>query len=64
VLLTGSFIASCDIDQVYAAQTATMGLAVLSKTYYAGRVILKQELAKIGAAKLVPGMAVEVFIKT
>jgi HlyD family secretion protein len=34
-------------------------------SYYTGRVILKpEELAKLGAAKLLPGMPVEVFIKT
>ncbi|OSI34761.1 HlyD family type I secretion periplasmic adaptor subunit [Bradyrhizobium canariense] len=34
-------------------------------SYYTGRVLLKpEELAKLGAAKLLPGMPVEVFIKT
>ncbi|MGY4436199.1 HlyD family secretion protein [Bradyrhizobium sp. F1.13.1] len=34
-------------------------------SYYTGRVLLKpEELAKLGSAKLLPGMPVEVFIKT
>ena len=34
-------------------------------SYYTGRVMLKpEELAKLGSAKLLPGMPVEVFIKT
>jgi HlyD family secretion protein len=34
-------------------------------SYYTGRVLLKtEELAKLGSAKLVPGMPVDVFIKT
>jgi membrane fusion protein, type I secretion system len=34
-------------------------------SYYIGRVLLKpEELAKLGSAKLLPGMPVEVFIKT
>jgi HlyD family secretion protein len=34
-------------------------------SYYSGRVLLKsEELAKLGSAKLVPGMPVDVFIKT
>jgi HlyD family secretion protein len=33
--------------------------------YYTGRVLLKaEELAKLESAKLVPGMPVDVFIKT
>ena len=34
-------------------------------SYYTARVLLKpEELAKLGSSKLVPGMPVEVFIKT
>jgi HlyD family secretion protein len=34
-------------------------------SYYTSRVLLKpEELAKLGSAKLVPGMPVDVFIKT
>jgi HlyD family secretion protein len=34
-------------------------------SYYTARVLLKaEELAKLGSAKLVPGMPVDVFIKT
>jgi len=34
-------------------------------TYYTARVLLKpEELAKLGSSKLVPGMPVDVFIKT
>jgi HlyD family secretion protein len=34
-------------------------------SYYTARVLLKpEELAKLGSAKLVPGMPIDVFIKT